>query len=83
MEIDTRHRNKPFSKFAAAYPALDKKEAAASTLFSRCMAEGCRWPKTALSDRGAEFENKVMFTRITRIAHVITKGYNPRENDIT
>ncbi|VDK52496.1 unnamed protein product, partial [Cylicostephanus goldi] len=75
-----------FSKYAAAYPVPDKTaETIAKVLFVRWIAEGCRWPKTILSDKGGEFENKVMaeLTKITKIGHVTTKGYNPRENGIT
>ncbi|XGW17334.1 hypothetical protein V3C99_002160, partial [Haemonchus contortus] len=75
-----------FSKFAAAYPVPDKTaETIARTLFGRWIAEGCRWPKAILSDKGGEFENRVMeeLTRITKIKHIMTKGYNPRENGIT
>ncbi|XGW19749.1 hypothetical protein V3C99_003525 [Haemonchus contortus] len=70
-----------FSKFAAAYPVPDKSaETIAKTIFIRWIAEGCRWPKVVMSDKGAEFENRVMeeLTRITKIDHVTTKGYNPR-----
>ncbi|EYC42134.1 hypothetical protein Y032_0541g3182 [Ancylostoma ceylanicum] len=75
-----------FSKFAAAYPVPDKSaETVARTFFTRWIAEGCRWPKSILSDRGGEFENKVMaeIMRITKVDHIMTKGYNPRENGIT
>ncbi|EPB70881.1 integrase core domain protein [Ancylostoma ceylanicum] len=75
-----------FSKFAAAYPVADKSaETVARTFFTRWIAEGCRWPKTILSDKGGEFENKVMaeIMRITKVEHMMTKGYNPRENGIT
>uniref|UniRef100_A0A7I5E5B3 RNA-directed DNA polymerase n=1 Tax=Haemonchus contortus TaxID=6289 RepID=A0A7I5E5B3_HAECO len=75
-----------FSKFAAAYPVPDKSaRTVAQTLFVRWIAEGCRWPKTILSDRGGEFENKVLeeITEIAKIKHTMTKGYNPRENGVT
>ncbi|EYB97728.1 hypothetical protein Y032_0138g2082 [Ancylostoma ceylanicum] len=75
-----------FSKYGAAYPVPDKTaETVANTLFLRWIAEGCRWPKAIMSDKGGEFENKVMqeITKITGIQHVTTKGYNPRENGIT
>uniref|UniRef100_A0A7I4Z234 RNA-directed DNA polymerase n=1 Tax=Haemonchus contortus TaxID=6289 RepID=A0A7I4Z234_HAECO len=75
-----------FSKFAAAYPVPDKSaETIAKTIFIRWIAEGCRWPKVDMSDKGAEFENRVIeeLTRITKIDHVTTKGYNPRENGVT
>ncbi|EYC18252.1 hypothetical protein Y032_0028g1760 [Ancylostoma ceylanicum] len=75
-----------FSKFAAAYPVPDKSaETVAKAIFLRWIADGCRWPKAILSDRGAEFENKVMeeIEKIAKIEHIFTKGYNPRENGIT
>ncbi|XGW05285.1 hypothetical protein V3C99_016006 [Haemonchus contortus] len=75
-----------FSKFAAAYPVPDKSaRTVAQTIFVRWIAEGCRWPKTILSDRGGEFENKVMeeIMEIAQIKHSMTKGYNPRENGAT
>ncbi|EYC34973.1 hypothetical protein Y032_1220g3764 [Ancylostoma ceylanicum] len=75
-----------FSKYAAAYPVPDKSaETVAKVVFLRWIAEGCRWPRTILSDKGGEFENKVMaeLTKITKIEHITTKGYNPRENGVT
>ena len=75
-----------FSKFAAAYPVPDKSaKTVANTLFVRWIAEGCRWPKCILSDKGGEFENKVMeeIRAISKIRHAWTKGYNPRENAAT
>ncbi|VDP37330.1 unnamed protein product [Heligmosomoides polygyrus] len=54
-------------------------------MISDALETGCRWPKKILSDKGGEFENKVMaeLTKITGIDHVTTKGYNPRENGLT
>uniref|UniRef100_A0A7I4YKX2 RNA-directed DNA polymerase n=1 Tax=Haemonchus contortus TaxID=6289 RepID=A0A7I4YKX2_HAECO len=75
-----------FSKYAAAYPVPDKSaETIARTFFMRWIADGCRWPKTILSDKGGEFVNHVMeeITKITKVKHVTTKGYNPRENGLT
>lgn len=53
--------------------------------FTRWIAEGCRWPKAISLDRGREFENKLIaeIMRITEVDHIMTKGYNPRENGIT
>ncbi|EYC44211.1 hypothetical protein Y032_0468g2007 [Ancylostoma ceylanicum] len=75
-----------FSKWAAAYPVADKSaETIAKVLFQRWVAEGCRYPKAIISDKGGEFENKVMdeLTTVMKIDHKFTKGYNPRENGIT
>ncbi|EYC11418.1 hypothetical protein Y032_0050g1903 [Ancylostoma ceylanicum] len=75
-----------FSKYAAAYPVPDKKaETVAKAIFLRWIADGCRWPQAILSDRGGEFENKIMdeIVKITGMKQMFTKGYNPRENGIT
>uniref|UniRef100_A0A7I4XX54 RNA-directed DNA polymerase n=1 Tax=Haemonchus contortus TaxID=6289 RepID=A0A7I4XX54_HAECO len=75
-----------FSKFAQAYPTADKSaETVAKVIFERWIVDGCRWPKAILSDKGGEFENRVMeeLMKVTKIQHITTKGYNPRENGIT
>ncbi|EYB96269.1 hypothetical protein Y032_0152g2896 [Ancylostoma ceylanicum] len=75
-----------FSMFAAAYPVPDKSaETVAKALFYRWIVVGCRWPRSILSDRGGEFENRVMdeIEKIANIKHIFTKGHNPRENGIT
>ncbi|KAL6731328.1 hypothetical protein Aduo_002203 [Ancylostoma duodenale] len=46
-----------FSKWAAAYPVADKSaETIAKVLFHQWVAEGCRYPKAIISDKGGEFE---------------------------
>ncbi|XGW15120.1 hypothetical protein V3C99_000979, partial [Haemonchus contortus] len=75
-----------FSKFAAAYPVPDKSaETVTKAIFYKWIADGCRWPRVILSDKGTEFENKIMeeLEKVANIKHVFTKGYNPRENGIT
>lgn len=75
-----------FSKFGGAYAIPSKNaETVARVFFERWVSEGCRQPKTILSDVGGEFDNKLMeeLRAIMGIEHVFTKGYNPRENGVT
>lgn len=72
-------------KSAAACAVLDRIVATvAKTLLIRWTAEGCRWAKSILSEKGGEFVKVTEeLTSITWIEHITTKGYNPWENGIT
>ncbi|VDO75569.1 unnamed protein product [Heligmosomoides polygyrus] len=79
-------RNRSFLQFGGAYAIPSKNaETAARVFLERWVSEGCRQPKTILSDVGGEFDNKMMeeLRAIMEIEHVFTKGYNPRENGVT
>ncbi|KAF8384279.1 hypothetical protein PRIPAC_73421 [Pristionchus pacificus] len=75
-----------FSKFGGAFAVRDKRaETVADVFISRWVCEGCRVPKTLVTDNGSELVNQIMgeIARKFQIDRRLTLPYHSRANGLT
>lgn len=75
-----------FSKFGGAFAVRDKRaETVADVFISRWVCEGCRVPKTLVTDNGSELVNQIMgeIARRFQIDRRLTLPYHSMANGLT